>query len=1691
MRRRHISIGLVFMLIAQLVSYFVVPTHGVKAEIKTVTLVGSLQSELGSSSDWDPSDSKTVMTNQGNGLYTFNGLIPAGTYEYKIAIDGTWDESYGKNGSRGGENIVLELSKETNVSFYFNANTHKIADSTNYTPIASEKIPRIVGNIQPSINQGGEWSPSESKAFLMDDDFDNVYTYITQVPAGNYEYKIILGDNWSSAEAFPGSNATLNVVSKQYYLFSYNASTNEVNAIVTTAPPTSSRIITLVGNFQKQLGNSSDWDPAGVTTMNQIADGLYAFTGKLLAGDYEYKVTINQTWDESYGTDGNNISLHLEHDTDVTFFYHDGTHKLTDSTKYNALPIEKTPRLVGDLQIPIGETENWSPSNSKLYLSDNNFDGIYEFTTNVPKGKYEFKIALGSNWDEAYPSSNTSLNVIDDSKITFFYNSLTKSVYSDYNPNGHDGLINKEMIYHDTWKAEYRQPFGAVSAGTPVTLRLSAKMGDLTRASAFVKNNLTSKTTIYKMNKVGTDELAGKQVEYWEVTFIPDSVGVYGYKFLVADGSSSAEYGESGSEGKDGIAVDKNAELFQLSVYDPAYKTPDWMKKAVVYQIFPDRFNNGNKKNDYAKKNARGPQLIEHQTDWNTLPDNPRIKDKNPTGYTGDGQYSNDFFGGDIVGIEQKLDYLQSLGVNTLYLNPIAMAPSNHKYDATDYKQIDPMFGSPNEFKSFVKSLEKRKMHLILDGVFNHSSDDSIYFDRYSKYKTVGAYEYWATIYDLMNAKGITQSEAEKQAIAKFKKEGQEFSPYGFQNWFTIENKKVVDPENKQEHYAYEGWWGYESLPVFKSINGTKVNHSSELNNEAFANYIFYDKNSVAKTWLNNGSTGWRLDVANEVDPEFWREFRKELKSFKGNDSSLSDDDHNKEKKMDDRDKGKKEDEDREEHPKTLEKDDEPLILGEIWDDASKYLLGDQFDSVMNYRFQRSIIDFLKNGKADQTVQSLTAIQEDYPKEAQYALMNLLGSHDTARSIFVLGNGSDSFERAEDDPNYSYSIGKARLKLASIIQMGYAGAPTIYYGDEAGLSGSKDPDDRRTYPWGKEDKDLVKHYQKIGKIRQDYQNLFSKGTLDNVYGKDDVYGFVRTNEDRAALIIINRSNEEKTVEIDINGLIPNGATLVDQLDSKYSAKVSNGKITVSIPPLSGRMAISNKLEKQWVSLSNLKVQEGSQSAVLNWKGNAKKYIVYQSKLNGALFHKVGEAKTNSFTATNLTNGQNYYFKVVAVDDLGNELGSVSTNVTTVPHYSLDQAVLTYKEVVKQGELDLASNHNVSAAILIPGITINQAEGVSARLAVKLDGVTQYYPAQFVEAKDGVNTFTSVFKSLRAGSYSYYMQFSSDGGRSWINAENQNITLTEGISALPADSVKLEQPIQESGQVNLKWVIANPSTVDAPYLIALEKNGVIVDTVSASTSTYKDFDVENGKSYTYKLYVYNQKGKYVTSNAVIGKPEIVMVQVTFKVHGPEGTNLNDKITIPNSMNGWDTNAWEMSHNGAVTADWEYTVEVQEGTDITYKYVRGGTWDQEGLPDHTPNITTDDDISLYGYGAIGTDMKITVHNDGGNKMIINDNLFRWIDRPVVITSPLSLTSETTNSSIDFKGIAIKDGILKINNQVVTINADQTFSKNVPLIVGLNTITVSIEPSEQAKNNVFKNDGDAIKKATKTYTYTITRK
>ena len=700
-----------------------------------------------------------------------------------------------------------------------------------------------------------------------------------------------------------------------------------------------------------------------------------------------------------------------------------------------------------------------------------------------------------------------------------------------------DGSIERTKLYHNTWDELYRKPFGAVPTDTEIRLRLQTVKGDVSSVTVLFQNIQTREKQSFPMILVEEKDIEGslqkeESFDYWEADLRIKEIGAYDYQFVVEDQDMKVDYKQGNRN-------------FRVTVYDPEYTTPNWMKEAVVYQIFPDRFLNGNASNDKVKINARGNEPIEYRS-FIQLPDNPNIKEKDRTEEDGDGIWGNDFFGGDIAGIYQKLDYLQSLGVNTLYLNPIAYAASNHKYDATDFKTLDPMFGTEEEFKVFTEELRKRNMYLIVDGVFNHVGDDSIYFDRYGKYETVGAYEYWSRVYDKMNDHGLTQEIAETQVKEEFITEGQRFSEFEFHNWFHIENRKV-DQNKPWERYWYQSWWNYDSLPEFKSMTGEEaislglaknvnVGYPSEYNNQRLVDYIFKDSDSVAKTWLRQGATGWRLDVANEIDPEFWRAFRKELKD------------------------------------PTFQKElgYEPLILGEIWEDATIYFLGDQYDSVMNYRFRDAVIDFLRKGQAENTDGILRSIMEDYPTEAFYALMNLLGSHDTARALFILGDGADSHHRAENDSYYNEERGLERLKLAALFQMGYPGAPTIYYGDEAGLTGSSDPDCRRPYPWGEENKDLIKYYQQLGQIRSEYKNLLAYGSLFTLYAQGDIYIYGRQYEEQIAIVAINRGTTDQVIEVNIPSHVSTGFTLIDGLDKNYQITVEGEKLSFHIPAMRGR-----------------------------------------------------------------------------------------------------------------------------------------------------------------------------------------------------------------------------------------------------------------------------------------------------------------------------------------------------------------------------------------------------------------------------------------------------------------------------------------------------------------------------------------
>ncbi|SNX53839.1 alpha amylase N-terminal ig-like domain-containing protein [Thermoanaerobacterium sp. RBIITD] len=1411
-------------------------------------------------------------------------------------------------------------------------------------------------------------------------------------------------------------------------------------------------VANIVGNFQKQLGDTDDWKvDSTITVMIDKGNGLYEYTTQspLKAGDYEYKVALNHSWDGGGIPAQGNLKFHLDKDTAVTFWFNYKTSSVTDSTKYTQIPQDKLPRLAGTIQSAIGAGKDWDPASSTAIMTDDNFDNVYEYTAHVPKGYYEYKVILGNDWnnnngiygDPKYGISNDNipLNVAYDTDITFYYNSTTHAITTNYNPalTGSDNNIYYDSLKHDTHDPFFRCPFGAIKEGQTVTLRLQAKNHDLESAKISYWDEIDKTRTEVPMTKIG--ESPDGQYEYWEVKLSFDHPTRIWYYFILKDGTKTAYYGDNDEQlGGVGKATDTVNKDFELTVYDKNFDTPDWMKGAVMYQIFPDRFFNGDTSNDQAKTLSRGNDPIELHSNWNDLPDNPN--DKGKPGYKGDGIWSNDFFGGDLKGIDDKLDYLKNLGVNVIYLNPIFDSPSNHKYDTTDYSKIDPMFGTAADFEKLMEDAHSKGMKVILDGVFNHTSDDSIYFDRYGKYSELGAYEAW-------------------------KQGDQSKSSYG--NWYKI------NPDG-----TYEGWWGYDSLPVIQALNG------SEYNVAGWANYIINDKSAISKYWLNpdgntnDGADGWRLDVENEVAHDFWTHFRDAINSVKP----------------------------------------EAPMVAENWGDASLDLLGDSFNSVMNYQFRNAVIDFLigkqfddGNGMhnpidASKLDQRLTSIYERYPLPAFYSTMNLLGSHDTMRILTVFGyNSADPNANSTDEKN----LAESKLKLAAIFQMGYPGMADIYYGDEAGVSGAKDPDDRRTFPWGNEDTSLQDFFKTIANIRDNNQVL-KTGDLETLYAQDDVYAigrriingkdaFDKAYPDSAAIVAINRSNTDKQIAIDTSKFLRDGVTFKDLLNDSKAYTNIDGQIVVDIPAMSGVMLISDSGQDLTAPavVTGLTATPGNGKVDLSWTASdgASGYNIYRSTVDGGLYEKIASnIKATTYSDTTVTNGLKYVYAITAKDDVGNE-SDKSSDTIAYPAYPIGWV----------GNLtDVASNHmigvnnpteDIYAEVWADGLTNKQGQGQNmiAQLGYKYDSVSDsvygsvynsvygvadssgfiWVNAEYVGDSGNNDKYKASFLPDKIGTWEYKMRFSDDQGQNWKETDVKFFTVVPSDDLEKPTVPVLQQPGIESSRVSLSWSPANDNVGIYKYEIYRSSGGFYekIATVANDVYNFIDTSVVNGTIYTYKVVAADLSFNRSESNAVTITPKIVPIQATFNVkvpdYTPDGVNLVG--SFPDVQ--WNPSAQAMTKVGDNT--YSITLTLNEGTQLEYKYARG-SWDK---------VEKDE----YG-NELANNRKVTIVNQGDNKMVINDTVARWRDIPLYIYSPSdnsTVSSDTT--SIEIKGNTYKGAKITINGESFVQADNGKFTKNVSLDYGLNKIAIHFEPNDES---VYGNDKGRISELTKDLVLNVTR-
>ena len=411
---------------------------------------------------------------------------------------------------------------------------------------------------------------------------------------------------------------------------------------------------------------------------------------------------------------------------------------------------------------------------------------------------------------------------------------------------------DKAGFLHDTFDPFYRDQEGAVTENSPVTLRFrtlhSSGIWSLT-ARAYIFDTATGATTGPVDTGMPFEQnitINNTQYDIWKTTLtMPSSTSVYYYKFKInrdqTNGFYSDDYlddNDNVHKGGTGVATDGEPfASFQVTVYDPNFQTPAWLQNANVYHIFPDRFRNGDQTNDYCRQGSTTGCPLYYGTQQATIHDlwNEAICDPNNANGPCPGAFSNQFFGGDLVGIQNQLDYLQSLGVDTIYMNPIFQARSNHRYDTDNYLHIDPALGGDSAYVALQAEMNRRGMQVILDGVFNHASSDGLYFDRYHRYQTDGACESLSSIW---------------------------------RSWFHFTTNNV--PCNSSD---YNGWFGFDSLPTF------------DHNNPAVRDFFYRGSGNVTQYWYNQGAGGWRFDVADDGNfpHDWWHEYRTFAKNYKSN----------------------------------------------------------------------------------------------------------------------------------------------------------------------------------------------------------------------------------------------------------------------------------------------------------------------------------------------------------------------------------------------------------------------------------------------------------------------------------------------------------------------------------------------------------------------------------------------------------------------------------------------------------------------------------------------------------------------------------------------------------------------------------------------------------------------------------------
>ncbi len=1197
----------------------------------------------------------------------------------------------------------------------------------------------------------------------------------------------------------------------------------------------------------------------------------------------------------------------------------------------------------------------WEPADPAVQAADADGDGVWTLTVELPAGSYEFKAALNGAWDENYGQNgaaggaNLTFDVAEaGGLVTFIYDRATNGVSAavaplpddaaDLPPALGDGRIDQTGLLHRSRSDGYRTPFGAVTFATDVTLRLRTSAADVERVDLLLTAIGSGAKRTLPLRRVARDaEAVPWGYDYWEVTFNSGpAVEIYSYTFQISDGDEEIFYADEnrrdGGSGRAFTAQPSSDQGWDIYTYDPAFATPEWAKNALIYQIFPDRFRNGDPANDpsaedWFYENERGHAFP--VSPWNRPVPDPQPNDPalNPDWF---GTYSSTFYGGDLQGVAEKLDYLQALGVTTIYFNPIFDSPSNHRYDGRDYRQIAENLavrGDPDAsnalFAAFAAEVEARGMRLILDGVPNHVSSDAPIFDRFQRHAELGACE---------------SLESPWRAYFFF----QPAQPAG---------SGVCAGDTN-----YTAWAGFDSLPQLNTASQSVID-----------NWLAAET-GIATGYLQLPAVdGWRVDVVPDVvgiNPDFFSLWQQATRA--ANPDAIS--------------------------------------YAETWqeNDARQRLLGDEFDSTMNYRFRQAVLGFLRDTDFqdnDGTIPALTAtqfedalraIQEDYPYPAWSTAMNLIGSHDVNRAVVVLDHAG--IDRARGEPLDGFADARARLRLAAALQMTLPGAPTIYYGDETGLAGfgaepqRDDPYNRQPYPWpdaegyddlpawAQQQPELLDTYRFLGQLRGQHSYLRTGAWGTFVTDDAGLYVFGRKDASGAALIAVNRSPISQTVTLDLAGYLSRSAVLIDaatgqtatlalgevvqSLDFRIWHTQAGIDLTPPIAPVIGGVAEGSGVVTLTVAIPPL-----------TSRVDVRRSLVEGGYLRVGVVEASDRGRTIEFVDEGLLNGQPVYYRAVAFNDVGLQ-SEPSASVQAIPHAPIADARLVQPTTVEQTISVRNSARPLQAVVTVAGETAASAilaqVGFAPALPDALPGAEEmrWVDAVYAGEADGGDLYAAFVLPDAVGDYLYGFRFSVTGGRDWIYADaaglgdgplwdapGKLVVVASDDSEAPSRPFRLQELAASTAQLTVGWW-ASPSADFSHYLLcrrdvsAGEEGCAKRIVVAGGEQQYTDTDVLPDHTY---IYTAQQVDSSFNASAPSAELKISaassLVKVTWRVLAPAFMPQGDKLFIAGdnaSVFGAAFNPGSQPMTKAGENLWEWSALVKAGSVLQYKYTRG-SWE----------------------------------------------------------------------------------------------------------------------------------------------------